>query len=267
VILLLELREEADVLDGDDGLLGEDLQELDLSVWEQPGLGAGDRNRPDREAVSQHRDACGAPIAAGRRHRAEGVAGVQGDIRDLHDTSLEYCASCNGPPTWRRRIRASIDLKHLGGEAAVRHEVEELTIKLVHKAKLGLAEPSRALGDHVEHRLGVGRRPGDHPQDLGRGSLLLERLIRLVEQADILDGDDGLGGERLRAFCCSSASVSACLRATSVFRSAYDWMVGLRGPAHSSQNVACGRFSCWHRGHSIASVSRIRIVSACQGTT
>ena len=38
----------------------------------------------------------------------------------------------------------------------------------------------------------------DHPQDLGGGGLLIERLFRLVEQADVLDGDDGLGGEGLK---------------------------------------------------------------------
>ena len=71
------------------------------------------------------------------------------------------------------------------------------------------------------------------------------------------------------AVCCSSASVNARLRrSTSLVGSAYDGAVGLaplKGLPHSSQNFACGRFSCWHRGHRIPSVSRVRIVSACQG--
>ena len=55
-----------------------------------------------------------------------------------------------------------------------------------------------ALGDDVHHGLEVGRRARDDPQDPGRGGLLLERLFRLVEQADVLDGDDGLVGEGLK---------------------------------------------------------------------
>ena len=40
----------------------------------------------------------------------------------------------------------------------------------------------------------------------------------------------------------------------------------MKGLPHSSQNFACGRFSCWHRGHRIPSVSRVRIVSGQPGT-
>ena len=65
------------------------------------------------------------------------------------------------------------------------------------------------------------------------------------------------------AVCCSRASLRALVI------SAYDGPGGavglaLRGVPHASQNVACGRFSCWHRGHRIPSVSRVRIVSACR---
>ena len=40
----------------------------------------------------------------------------------------------------------------------------------------------------------------------------------------------------------------------------------MRGVPHASQNFACGRFSCWHRGQCISSVSRFRIVSGQPGT-
>ena len=48
-----------------------------------------------------------------------------------------------------------------------------------------------------EHRLHVRRRTGDHLQDVGGGGLPLQRLLGLVEQPRILDGDDGLVGEAL----------------------------------------------------------------------
>ena len=84
----------------------------------------------------------------------------------------------------------------------MRHEVQKLAIKPVHKAELGLAQFRCAVGNHVEHRLGVRHRAGNDAEHLGRRGLLLERLaqiigarLHLVEQAHILDGDDGLVGE------------------------------------------------------------------------
>ena len=59
--------------------------------------------------------------------------------------------------------------------------------------------------DRVEHRLDVGRRARDHPQDFAGRRLLLQRLgqlavpgLELREQPHVLDGDDRLVGERLR---------------------------------------------------------------------
>jgi hypothetical protein len=43
-------------------------------------------------------------------------------------------------------------------------------------------------------------------------------------------------------------------------------LAAVSGVPHASQNVACGRFSCWHRGQCIPSVSRFRIVRGQPGT-
>ncbi len=51
--------------------------------------------------------------------------------------------------------------------------------------------------DLVEHRCGVGHRTADHLQHLGRGGLLLQRLLGLVEQPHVLDRDHRLVGEGL----------------------------------------------------------------------
>jgi hypothetical protein len=61
-----------------------------------------------------------------------------------------------------------------------------------------LTQPHGALDDSLEARLDIGRRAGDDPEDLGGRRLLLERLLRLVEQPDVLDRDDRLGGEDLQ---------------------------------------------------------------------
>src|SRR5207253_3739161 len=105
-----------------------------------------------RTAGAQPRHGRATAIAPDRPHRAQGVVPVGVDIRDLHDTSLEHRASRNAPSTGRGRIGASVDLEDLGGEAMVSHEVKELAFEPVDEAVLGLTEPRRTLGDHVEHR-------------------------------------------------------------------------------------------------------------------
>ncbi|KWT96932.1 hypothetical protein APY03_1934 [Variovorax sp. WDL1] len=63
------------------------------------------------------------------------------------------------------------------------------------------AQPARrekalaAVEDGVEHRPGVGHRAADDPQDLGAGGLLRERVLGLVDEPQVLDGDRGLAGE------------------------------------------------------------------------
>ena len=78
------------------------------------------------------------------------------------------------------------------------HHMDQAPVESEDRALFGLAEPHRARGDGIEDRLDVGRRARDDTQNLAGGRLLLERLFRLVEQADVLDRDDGLVGERLQ---------------------------------------------------------------------
>ena len=60
-VALLQLGEQPDVLDRDDGLVGEGLKQLDFHVREAPGRRAGDIDRPDRLALVQHRNRDDAP--------------------------------------------------------------------------------------------------------------------------------------------------------------------------------------------------------------
>ena len=83
-------------------------------------------------------------------------------------------------------------------------EVHERAIEPVHCARPGAAEAYCVRDDGVEDGLDVSRRARDHPKDLARRRLLLQRLgeiaitdLEFLEEADVLDGDDGLVGERL----------------------------------------------------------------------
>jgi hypothetical protein len=56
------------------------------------------------------------------------------------------------------------------------HEVEQGPIEPEEEAELSIAELPGALHDGVEHRLHVGRRAGDDPQNLCGGGMLVPRL-------------------------------------------------------------------------------------------
>ena len=58
-----------------------------------------------------------------------------------------------------------------------------------------LAKPDRRFDQRFEHRLQIEGRAADDLEHVGGGGLLLQRFAQLVEQAGVLDGDDGLGGE------------------------------------------------------------------------
>src|SRR5262245_18092310 len=67
--------------------------------------------------------------------------------------------------------------------------------------------PRYALDDGVEDRLHVRRRAADDPEHLGRRRLMLQRfaqfciaLLDLLEQPNVLDGDDRLVGKGFKKF-------------------------------------------------------------------
>ena len=71
-------------------------------------------------------------------------------------------------------------------------------------ALVRVAQPRRRFDQRVEHRLQVESRAADDLEHVGGRGLLLQRLAQLVEQAGVLDGDDGLGGEvRTSSICLS----------------------------------------------------------------
>jgi hypothetical protein len=66
----------------------------------------------------------------------------------------------------------------------------------------GLAKLRRRLGQRLEHHLQIICRAADDLEHVGGGGLLLQRfaqivgsLAQLLEQADVLNSDDGLAGE------------------------------------------------------------------------
>ena len=70
-----------------------------------------------------------------------------------------------------------------------------------------VAKPRGIFRHHIQYRLDIRWRAGDHAQNLARRRLLLQRFgqlaiasIEFVEQPDVLDGDDRLASEGLEKF-------------------------------------------------------------------
>jgi len=75
-----------------------------------------------------------------------------------------------------------------------------------------LTEPSGVFDDRFEHGLRIEGRAADDVENLRRGSLLLQRLAQLVEQARVLDGDDGLAAKFVTSSMCFSVNGSGSCR-------------------------------------------------------
>src|SRR5262245_47890764 len=81
----------------------------------------------------------------------------------------------------------------VGRRGAVARNMAKRTIFVQrHGAEVRLAYAGRVFQHRLEYRLKRARRAADDLEHLRRRSLLLQRLAQLVEQARVLDGDDGL---------------------------------------------------------------------------
>src|SRR5262249_51167472 len=95
-------------------------------------------------------------------------------------------------PTRRNRIALAISGPSLW--CIVQRNMPEY-IAFVEQAEAGLADANSVLKHSLEHWLQFTRRTADNLEHVGGGGLLLQRFAQLIEQARVLDGDDGLTGE------------------------------------------------------------------------
>src|SRR5262249_48380582 len=84
-IARLQLLEQPDVLDGDDRLVGERAEKLDLRVAERADAGPAERDRTDGPAVAEHRDPQETAEARGEGGILHRNLRVGEDVRDVDD--------------------------------------------------------------------------------------------------------------------------------------------------------------------------------------
>ncbi len=87
--------------------------------------------------------------------------------------------------------------RHVLGRARLGDDARRVTLDLHDAAVIRGAELHRFFEHRGQHALEVERRAVDRVQHLADRGLPLERLLRLVEQPDVLDGDDRLCGKGL----------------------------------------------------------------------
>jgi hypothetical protein len=125
----VQLVEEAHVLDGDDGLVGEGPEQLDVAVGEGAGLGAEQRNGADGHAIAQDRDGHGGAKGGRLRHRAKLVLVVLDDVGNVHGGAVQH-----GPPGRRAarggpRPRRAYLLDTIRLQPVLSHEVDLFPIE------------------------------------------------------------------------------------------------------------------------------------------
>ena len=194
--LVLDLAEQPHVLDGDHRLVGERPQERDVLVGEWPGVVAPDEDRADALALPEHRcrdgglDAHHLPAFPGKGRDVR----VTVDVRVVHDGTAEDRRAGRARRVQRKR-KDRLDAALAGPWCAPRWMSPSSPTRLICTSL-----PSNRRSQLARIRSNTGRRVGDRArdrgQDLARRALLVERLLRLVEQAHVLDRDHRLVGER-----------------------------------------------------------------------
>jgi hypothetical protein len=167
-VLLLQLREQADVLDGDHGLVGEMFEQLDELIWERCRIFARHSNETQSAISADHRDH--QPGSVTRKvcvfDIAGGGVGVVLDIRQMDHVTLSdgLCRVYFGAE--RYRILGAKSLHSIGPDSMGRGHSEHVPVDDEHRAAQGRTDADPASGDRLEDRLRVGRRAPDDTQNL-----------------------------------------------------------------------------------------------------
>src|SRR5262244_1293608 len=170
-----------------------------------PGFGARHEDDADGNTLPQHWYPKAASVADRTGQRSMLELWIELDIGYVDNRALEDRPARPEGSGWARRPDATRLLCGFGGVVVLGDLVEQLAVELKERAEESVAQSHGASDDRVEHRLHVGRRLADHPEDLAGRRLLLQRLAHLcmgfghstvlllqcLEQPHVLDRDDG----------------------------------------------------------------------------
>src|SRR5262249_22100576 len=173
-VLLLQLREQPHVLDGDDGLVGEGLEKCGLAFGERSGLGTPNGDAADHFTPVQYWDPNRA-AAAERDTQGLEIFDVYPRVRYMAHSSLENDTAEDGRSRRAHREHLFGKLNAFRSDIGVRYQMEQVTIVGRDVAEVRIAQTHRAFRNGIEHRLNVSGRATDDSQDLRCRRLLVER--------------------------------------------------------------------------------------------
>jgi len=195
--LVLQLLEQARVLDRKRRLGREGLEALDGLRCERTGLPTPDHQRADQPVLAEDRHHQHSSKAFAIEDVAERIVRQVLDIRDLGRRPVQ-----RGLPD-NRLAEVDPGIAQGGNElearpvVRARHEHLLGPVELVDRPDVGAGELDRVRHNPFEHLLQVECRV-DRLADLAERLQLLDRTLQLLEQPGVLDRDDRLVGERLQ---------------------------------------------------------------------
>ncbi len=191
----LDLAEQTGVVDGDRGLIGERLEELDRVVAVATGSFPCEDDGPERLALAHHRYGERALMAVRQGRgvrivRASPVFGPLGDVDEF--AAQDHVTRRRRVVQWVARLVA-VDRRGSGDGGN-----DELAILAQgdHGTR-AVSEPVGVVGDAREDRLQVEPGLADGVEHVGHGGLAFEGGVEFVEQPCVRHGEGGLVGERL----------------------------------------------------------------------
>src|SRR5262249_48907857 len=194
--LVLDFVEQPHVFDRDRRLVGKSRYQLDLLFGEWPHLGARQCQHTDGHAFAEHRNAERGANAAELLGFCESKFWIGTDIYDMNTAAFEQGASAD-TSAFRFDRHGSDPIHEFSREAAGFSPIEYAVYLPGDRGLVGIGKPSGGFDQRLQHHFEVEGRAADDLEHVGRSSLLLQRFAQLVEQARVLDRDDGLVGEVL----------------------------------------------------------------------
>ena len=179
---LAQLVEQPGILNGDNGLGGKILNDVDLLVGEGTDFAAANRERADQLVVLEHRHsqrrAHARKLDGGNRRRAaRGISPIRGQVGDVNQRFMHQQAAAGGifvGPVRHKLARFGKSRRHIvGGD-----ELQDFAVPAVDGAVGGVADPNGIRQYGFENALDVAGGAGDDAKHL-RGRLL--QLRRLGE--------------------------------------------------------------------------------------
>jgi len=201
----LQLLEQAHILDGDGGLMGEGFEQLDLSVREGADLSPEYPDHPERNPFTEERrDQNRAVPPTALELLANGVflVGFGRQVVNVDGAAIDDGPARHGVPSDRERLG---ERNRAGPRPMPCRNTHNVPVDSGHYDVRSLTEPGGILNDRLEHRSEICGRARDDMQDLSRCRLLFQGLgelpvarLQVREEAHVLDRDDGLVGEGLQ---------------------------------------------------------------------